>query len=318
MYCHEYLIELYIPQEADIATNFLRPDSVPNEPVLISSPLVPADVGILTNVYKPTMHSADTTDVIYHFDVLSYTFFAIAIFFIIVMITTSVANKDILKGDRGFLSFQKVVLKVQETVWEIVTLIIDQEYFEPSIWSARIVWCAANIFCFVLIFGFFLNLLSTDQSVQRDTKKIDSIKDILYDPHFKEIRPVIFKPLYLYNVLKDVPPSSDEGKLFRHMKNIGNASIFDINMADANPNGPIREFISDIGSGKSALLTARYAMELVVLIIPKMLGTEETESKIFHVSKNSFLKGTLNIFYSKRIHPHIKQYMDYRLVGLSE
>lgn len=287
---------------------------MPFEPVLISTPLVPADVGILTNVEKSTMQSADTTDVIYHFDVLSYVFFAIALSMIIVIVTAITVYNDIKtqKKAHGALLIRKVFISSQKTIWEVIALIIDQEYFEPINWSVRIVWNAANIFCFLLIFGYFLNLLSTDQSVQKDSKKIDSIQDLLYDAYFKDITPVILKPLYLFNVLKNVPSSSDEGKLFSYMQSKGSESILDIDISQMDLNGPIKAFVSDLAGGKSAFITARYGIDLVQLL-PKMFSdNQDFKTRDFYVSKQSFLHGTLNVFYSKRIHPHVKQYIDYR------
>lgn len=255
-------------QGADIGVNFLRADSLAFEPVIVSAALLPADVGILTTTNLSSQFKTDTTDVVYNFDDVSLLFFAVVIFIASVTITAS----SLLGFQAGGNLTKKIVTKFKQVMWDIGRLVIDQESFDSKTWSIRFVWASLNIVCFVLIFGYFWNLMSTEQSVKKEPPAIDSLKDLLYDSQFRHIRPVLSKMFYLYNVLILVPPASDEGVLFKRMLRIGNTSIIESDASKgigAMSSGPLKGAVDDLIAGKVALLSILWVLETLELLLPK-------------------------------------------------
>lgn len=290
----------------------MRPDLLEHEPVLVSTSLLSADVGIFTTINQSTTQNVDTTDVIYNFDGLAYIFFAIGVFIISVALTLLAIWKNLAVELKRIRKIKKFFSTFKETLWEIFTLVFDQENYQPTFCSIRIIWTSFSIACFFLIYGYFWNLMSTDQTVERTPQTIDSLKDLLYDPNFKEVTPVIAKMLYLYNILNHVSPYSDEGKIFKRMLETKEKSVLDVNLSNMNEKGPMDHFLEKLVAGKAAMLTVKFAIKIMSVVLPKVLGKVLMNDRNFHVSKNSFLQGTANCFYSRKINRHIKQYMDYR------
>lgn len=278
--------------------------------------MAPADVGILTTVNLATFLISDSTDVVHNFDYLFYIYFALIIFITSGVITTiNISTLKSLKNRRQWLL--KLALVYKDSVWQIVTVIVDQENYQPKQWPTRLVWAAFNISSLVLVYGYFLNFMSTEQSVQKKSAVIDSLDDLLYDPVFKLITPVIIKALFEYNVLKSASKSSEEGKLFKRLSDNGNESILDVRVSTLGfrswAASPLRKMLDELIEGKVALISTGWAEDNIELLVPKLFGDMmETKKRTFHSSSNTFLRGTFCLFYSKQIDPRVRRYMDYR------
>lgn len=309
------IILLTIKQGADIGTYFIRPDSLRYEPVFVSTPVVPADVGILTTTNQSTKLKTDTTDVVYNLDAQCYIYFSIIVFLVAVALTASSTLQTMDKRRQKKRRMRKILTRFKESCWQIISLVVDQENYISNTWSIRVVWVSFNITCFVFIFGYFWNLMSAEQSVSKEPPKVDSLTELLHDPQFKDMHPVALKMFYILTLLADVPPTSEEGILHKRMVNLGNKSFVDAEFTKgplAMLNGPLRVVLNDLIAGKVALLCMAWALEMAEVLIPHLFGEASMKGRKFHMAKQSFLQGTLNAFYSKQINPNVREYMDYR------
>lgn len=241
-------------------------------------------------------------------DGVCYIFFAIIIFVVWVITTASSVIVKQSKKNR----IRVVLIRLRNTIWDIMGLVVDQENFEAGTWSARIIWSSFNIVCFVLIFGYFWNLMSTEQSVEKKPPVVNSLQDLLYDKRFSHMYPLIFKTLFLYNVLATVPPSSDEGKLFQRILST-NKSIFEFDPSKKeSTEASVQVMMADAVSGKSAFLSMAWALEIYVLLLPKTIDDFDPKILVLNNAKQTFLRGLLSIFYSKQINPHMRVYIEHR------
>lgn len=290
----------------------MRADSLAFEPVFVSAAILPSDVGILTTTNQSSKYyKTDTTDVVYNLDSICYIFFAL----ISVIVSVTIAGTPSPENDHKRNRAWNVLTQFKRALWDIISLIVDQENGKSKNWTIRVIWSTFNIGCFVLIFGYFWNLLSTEQSVKKELPAVDSLKDLLYDKQFNHIYPMLSKMLFLYNVLVRVPPSSDEGKLFQRMLQLGNTSIVESDAAGglaAMTSGPLKVVVDDLTAGKAALLSIAWAIELLELLAPKIVDLATINNRKFCLAKQTFLQGTFNMFYSKKIHPNVRDYMDLR------
>lgn len=286
----------------------MRPDSLPFEPVFISTPILSADIGILSTKNHSSIIYVDVTDVVNNVDNIGYIYLTL----IIVLITILHTASDVLK--KRTKRFNYVLARYQKSIWGVFSVIIDQDDVQPKTWSAKFVWTGFGMASLVMVFGYFLNLMSTEQFVCNPTYAIDSLKDLLYDDHFQDVRPVVVKMLFLYGVLKISPPTSLEGKFFRGRMN-NQKSVVDIDMSTTNiayiTEGPGKDLLEELKTGKSALLMIRWAAELAEIVIPTVLQ-QFLSNREWHTSKESFLPGTLNLFYSKKIDGRLRNYVDYK------
>lgn len=298
-------------QGADIASNVIRPDSLPFEPVKVAWPLLAGDVTILTAVNKPTATYVDLTDVIYNFNEITYAFIFLAIFVVSVLTMNNLLTIHKKKPSR-------IIRSYVESLWNVFVTILDQEYLLPRSEWQKVSWLFFNIVNFVLVFGYLLNLMSTDQLVREKPAAVDSLHDLLFEKEFEAVIPAILKQLHLYNLLSNAKRESEHAKLYQRMLRTESRSIveFDVqgmssgSMSEDNPSMVLRD---DIGKGKAALCGPRISLGMISTLMPSYF-----DGKVLHVAKESFLEGTLNLFTSKNIDRKVLEVFNYRLLTFVE
>ncbi|KAI1288206.1 hypothetical protein HDE_09556 [Halotydeus destructor] len=87
----------------------------------------------------------------------------------------------------------------------------------------RVLWWHFNVFAFVIVFGYVLNVMSTDTFVTKQPRRIERFEDA-FDPHFKNVKFYMLKNEFFFNTLRDADENKIMGKLFRKLKETSDCS----------------------------------------------------------------------------------------------
>ncbi|KAI1288198.1 hypothetical protein HDE_09564 [Halotydeus destructor] len=111
------------------------------------------------------------------------------------------------------------------TIWHSVLNFLDQENYTVKSKTGRIIWLSFNIFVFVSVFGFILNLMSTDAFVASPPRRIEVIEDV-FDPYFidRKIRYYLPTNDFFFNYLRDSKRGTAMRRLYDHMNSTKDCS----------------------------------------------------------------------------------------------
>lgn len=108
-----------------------------------------------------------------------------------------------------------IVKNFLDSIWNHLQLLVDLAATTILPFkSAIILW---TCICVSMLYAIHLVLmcsLSTDLTVPITLRSIDSLKDLLYDPEFNHIQPVIFRQMNMYSVLKNSREGTDAHVLY--------------------------------------------------------------------------------------------------------
>ncbi|KAI1288205.1 hypothetical protein HDE_09555 [Halotydeus destructor] len=102
------------------------------------------------------------------------------------------------------------------TSWHCVRCFVSQGDWNVESAAQRIQWLHFNIFAFVAVVGYVLNLMSTDAFLVKQTRRIETLEDI-FDPHFERVRFFIMKNDPFFNYMHQAKKNSVMGKLYKKM-----------------------------------------------------------------------------------------------------
>src|SRR5690242_11346574 len=89
---------------------------------------------------------------------------------------------------------------------------VDQESFNPGSWPSRYIWLFYCIGIFVIVLGYFSNLMSTDIVALKKMPEIKKFEDYFGDD-FKAFAPMIFNGFWFYAYAKASAADSLVGRL---------------------------------------------------------------------------------------------------------
>jgi len=170
--------------EADFAAILVRSDSMSADDDRVRlGPTMGSgdDVMLSTKLTNETSSPTFVTDVIYNVDKTTYGLLLVVMLIVVTILTTS--QWLLQKETVPLADVRRRLLQLIRTInWKILGLIVDQEDFQPSLWSVRFLWFHVCLAMFILIFGYFWNTMSTDITVSRPATYIDSIDYFLDTP----------------------------------------------------------------------------------------------------------------------------------------
>ncbi|KAI1279253.1 hypothetical protein HDE_14094 [Halotydeus destructor] len=105
-----------------------------------------------------------------------------------------------------------------QTTWHSVLNYLDQENYAVKSTIRRILWLSFNVFAFVSMFGYILNLMSTDAFVALPPRRIEALEDV-FDSYFmdRNIRYHLTTNDFFFNYVLESKPGTAIHKLYKHM-----------------------------------------------------------------------------------------------------
>ncbi len=200
-----------------------------------------------------------------------------------------------------------------ESLWQIYCHLVDQEMNTPLLVSYRILWVHVSVALFFTIFGYLLNLMSTEQIKEHSSEAIDDLDSYLSKPQWQHMTSIISPQLYLYGHLMASKPGSLE------------RSLVDRIHSPSGRDGIIRMYnrpydqVIRILSGTLAKLLAKRSVILVEkfgideIYPPIFCFVDKTIPRLFYSSKKTFANGIIGSFRSHSMDPHLVKRYEYNI-----
>ena len=293
--------------DADVATIIVRSDTIGDTAVRLGPAIAAADSVIMgTKLTNETSSPSFVTDIVYNVDITTYWLLMVLVVIVISLLTSSEVIERKLFALTGVR--RHLVTMVNKLVFKAIGLIVDQEDYQPSLWSGRFLWFHFCLALFFLIFGILLNTMSTDITVTKPATYVESIDYFLDTTPETRRKPIVFEDMLFHTAARRADKNSKLGQL-KHIMDTTPGCYFKM-----DPNtitSKLTMMISDeLLAGKSVLIYPEFAVHtyferLGCTVQPEMMS-------LVHTSKQSMTPGTLHPIYSHRLpHPMLK-YIEYR------
>ena len=193
---------------------------------------------------------------------------------------------------------------------------VDQEYLRLRSTRRRILWHHVVVFTFLAVFGYFLNMMSTDLVVSSPPPIIDSIDDHL-SKAFNHVDPLILKDMHYSTLMQLAPPSTPIGRLYARAMVDPKHNVYTANSGDpSSMAGDGLKIIDQICEGNRTLLLHE-AFVLSVGNLAVCLVKPNLDSQ-FHIASEKFGHGYISGFWSKLVQGRIRSYIEYRYRTVAE
>ena len=208
--------------EVDTFSQFVRPDSTPFEPGYF---LTFAELDDSPRVFsmKQEPKVSDLRDILYLWTNFTRDTW---IYLVIALILAAILFQYIVYALSRSHPVQDVVKGFAHSFWDYFQLFVD---LAPTsvldFGSAVVLWTSICVSMLYAIHMILMGTLSTDLTVAIVPRSIESLQELLYDPLFKEIKPVIFRQMNMYNTLSHSRKGTDERVLFERLLATENDSI---------------------------------------------------------------------------------------------
>lgn len=303
--------------EADFGPQFIRSDGMMGEPVELAPVFGPADVAIISGLLPSRSKIVQVTDVVGNFDLTMYCYLCVLLYFLVTcLIGSFVCNvvkwRNGTKFNRG-----QIVKRISRIFFELFRILVDQESFESSVWSHRLIWLSGTMTIFVVLLGYLLNLISTDLMVTIKPSQVDSLTDQISED-FKEVKPYILKNYYLYGILQKTRKGSRLERLHELFKRYPDHQIeprLDGN-ADEYLKMNAKLYPSFMTHFNASLLLPDYYWN--TMFLPAGCQYDPKIIKKLYCSKDTFANGNLHYFMNKKAGQGFKKFLTFRLRAVFE
>ena len=173
----------------------------------------------------PVTRPVEIIDDIREFSDISLVFFAI----IVIILSLTLGGTYMLNARRHLTIRDKICKYFRRSCmafWNILETALDQENYQPKRRIRRIIWFFLVIGIFVVVVGYYANLMHTNMVSDVWPPTIDRISDFFTD-RFKSVEIFMFKSLWCYDILHNSDPGSDLRLLYDKIRASKNCSIGD-------------------------------------------------------------------------------------------
>ncbi|KAI1287981.1 hypothetical protein HDE_09652 [Halotydeus destructor] len=260
------------PDEVDFLMHEIRPASLPDQVVGIGPVVFPTALQATSRGKAATRATADILDMLQDFHMEAWAAVVTCMYIGITMVTlvTFWKKRNLLNSKLSEWTMEWLGM-----CWHFALTIVDQEILSPTIWAIRFVWLSCCVAIFLVVFGFLLGILSTDESVEIPSKKIETIHDLIHEPDFKDRPLMMFTSMPFYKHLIAPTKGTDAAILYYRLNltdqceadiSLKHCSFVETNPSDSNGMVKMMELMHSKGGpkGSRVLLVDKYAWELVL------------------------------------------------------
>ncbi|KAI1287980.1 hypothetical protein HDE_09653 [Halotydeus destructor] len=257
--------------EIDFVSQKIRPAVLQDEVVGIGPVLFPTGLQSISRKGAATRATNDILDVLQDLSIEALAAVVICMYIGITVVTFVTESKR-----TSLLDFQlsQWVVGWLDKCWHFALTVVDQEILSPTIWAVRCVWLSCCVAIFLVVFGFLLGILSTDESVEIPSKRIETIHDLIHEPEFKDRPLMIFTILPFYAYLIESAKGTVASILYDRLKetdkceagiSLENCSFVGTQMADQEKAQNLLDLMYSKGGAKGSrvLLVDKYSWDPV-------------------------------------------------------
>ena len=283
----------------DTALLLTRADTMDSDGYQLGPVFAPADVAILAYPAEfERFVQTEITDVFSNVDSTTYSYIGLCSCLVVILLTMIVT---FMKSIRHRMIPKKVARNVVKAAirhtWYMYGLFVDQCDWSPKLDAIRVMWLHLLLMIFVLIPGYVLNFLSTDQVAAIPAKYIDKVSYFLDTD--KHMTPFVIKDLYLDRFLTTAVRGSKMYDLYQVVKNRNSFITTDLDNEDNLRDQLIDLITNQIMAQKGALLLENHWSQLMA----KKIGCQVFPDKVerIHTSKELFAGGNAHTILNKQL-----------------
>lgn len=205
---------------------------------------------------------------------------------------------------------KRFTTELTNCVWQCLRLCYDQEQFELTSNSGKLIWIHYAIAFFILCFGYLCNLMSTDLVASINLPLIDSIDDLETDC-FRHVKPTMFRNQHLHPYIESQPSSSIYGRIFKRINASG--GLIDATGADHSKSSEVFNLLVEVTEAKRALLVTLFLRDLGILpfLCRLKLRMPKLRSDRLYTARQIFGSGTMNALSRIDLDYRLRAYMEY-------
>lgn len=310
---------------------------VQTDDIILGPPVQAIDLMILSKKNGSIPINIHITDFYQNFDEITYMYiFLVAFIFITLIIAFKfVTQMRIGRTKRGEKnSFTRIVMErvldarhTRRQIWieyfngaqQFMKLCLGQTDWDFDDCKSRILWFFFSSSIFVLIFGIYLNLMSSDLSVQKELPTVESFDDLL---EFGGT-PFVVAGMPAEHILKHHRPESKFGKIWKIIsESPDNIIVYETDhdkyfAAAAKYNSYNRE-LADYGTRNMIMNSFGHYFTLWVLCETRQAWEEFEKVGETKISREHVAFGTVNILMSTGIDHALRKRMEYRIRNMLE
>ncbi|KAI1293584.1 hypothetical protein HDE_06499 [Halotydeus destructor] len=292
-----------INHRADYVINFAMLSQHQDEPVRVGVALLQADLKIFTDDWKSEIIAVD----------FLHTFqnvrseFGIWLFlsFHIVAVTYV-----------WFDSYNFNISSYAVIYWFGMLTMLDQEGLSCSKWKPRFLWFFTCVAISIVVFGYILNLMSSDSIVIRDPPRINSIDDMFIKP-FSSFKVYMYTTTTFYNYMRNARPGTKMAAIYKRAADRANCSrLIDCGEIEfrSDPQGSLKllEFYDELMATRDhALLTSD--MVMVQVTAPSVCRFRPELYNTTYTSTEHIATDILTFIARKGIDSQAEKYLNFRM-----
>ncbi|KAI1294200.1 hypothetical protein HDE_06162 [Halotydeus destructor] len=300
-------------KEADFALHMVLLGGLENEPVKHGDVITGADVHVYGRKGELIARNTDIFDVVKSFDPVTLVYYFVLLHILCAVLVFAVSKFD----TRWSWSTYR------DTCWSYFTIVMGLDNCRNQSLSQRLLWLHLSFSVFFLVFGFFLNLVSTDSIAQIRPRTIDKFTDI-FDLYFSDRTFHILKNAFFYNYLKHSPKGKPLAKLYNKLQsNSSNCEhwyecpvIVFGDLQDSNTVGDLVKFMTRCSHGRSAVLFPRQGVDQILALYACRTFPEYMRG--LHRSNEVITSGSLTSFHRHGLDERLVRYTSYRFKRFTE
>ena len=303
--------------ESESMLQFVRPDSTPFEPGIFVTFTDFADAPRIYSMRSQRLSSM-TVDILY-----LWTNFSLQTWMYLISTLTLTTILFILLN-HTFIPTENPIRYVlyQSSYWLWKYFRLTLKLFDVMHTSALPPAVLMTSIAISILYGYhmiLMNTLSSDLTVPVATRSIESLHDLLYEPKFQNVTPVIVRALNMLNLLSNARNGTDEYVLYRRILADPNNTIIDIDLSNPDVGYVIEkvmQLVRDAANGRAVIIENSYYISLLI----KRGGcfSDPGNSSLILETKEIISPSPLLMLVSKNVTPDSLELLKYRIYTTSE
>ncbi|KAI1282016.1 hypothetical protein HDE_13057 [Halotydeus destructor] len=226
----------------------------------------------------------------------------------------------VIAGAYCVLNFRSFIPRYIQLSWHSLRCVLCQSSFKAKSKIEQSLYSLITVLAFVLIFGYMLNIMSTDAMVTKPSRRIESLLDLL-DSHFENVFLGMPKTGLFYNHAKTSAPDTPMGRIYEKMKiksdcrRLATCSFFNMHYGEDISEGV--QVLKDASlNGKAAMFLTKEVADHVVL--PFICQTDHKMVERLFTAPQEIAYDILMSFHGRHIDDAVERYSRYRFNNLFE
>lgn len=289
--------------------HFLRSDILVGEPVILGPVVAAGDFLIISSRQLPKVLEVDVLQAIDNADETAYSAYCSCSTILATLIAFSVVRSGKRRMRRASF-LKRFTEKLLNTVWHMISTIVDQEHYALKSETGRVLWLTFVIATFIAVFGILMNCMSTDIVQKIPPEQVETLNDLFLEK-FKHIAPKVMRNYFLYPFLVRTKSNPSYGKLLSMISGKNSSNLVEMTMTMDNMMMLQKMIMDRIKDNKACLLLSEFIFMAAYLSFFCRMR-EDIHTRV-HMAKNRFGGGIMFWMYGKQIHPLARKVLDYNL-----